>query len=362
MKGLLIEPGADRWPEARTDYEALALAFCREWTAGREEFVLHTSGSTGTPKPIQLSRRQMAASAHLTGQTFGLVRGDRALVCLNIRYIAGIMMLVRGLELGLPMTVIEPSADPLVALGSDEAVFDFAAFVPLQLRTLLERSAETVPWLDTMKAILVGGAAVDPALTDALQRVNAPVYSTYGMTETVSHIAVRRVNGPGASTLFTALNGVTIGLDERSCLNITAAATDFACIQTNDVAELLDSRHFRILGRADSIINTGGVKIQPEQVEEVVGKELARMGTAARFFVYGMPNERLGQQVFLFLEETDLTENESLQVKKAVREALGSYAVPRQIRTLPQFHETPTGKIDRKATVARYLAQPGLPQ
>ncbi|GAB3338936.1 AMP-binding protein [Larkinella ripae] len=339
-------------PEPQTESEARAVEFCREWLSGQSRFVLHTSGSTGTPKPISLSRRQMQASARLTGQTFGLKPGDRALVCLNVRYIAGLMMLVRGLELGLELTVVEPSSNPIHQFNPETDHFAFAAFVPLQMQTMLENPAQALPILNQMKAILVGGASVDRALADRLQRIEAPVFSTYGMTETVSHIAIRRINGPDQTAVFRALEGVEIGVDERSCLYIRAEATDFETVQTNDVVELLDARRFHLLGRADSIINSGGVKLLPEQIEDVILGVLPPDLKATRFFIYGLPDERLGQQVALFLEaESHWAENRLEAVKTAIREKLGPYAVPRHVLYYPVFSETPTGKIDKKAIV-----------
>ncbi|MGV3561415.1 AMP-binding protein [Larkinella arboricola] len=340
-------------PEPQSDYEAKAVRFCRAWLSGQSSFTLHTSGSTGTPKPITLSRSQMAASARLTGQTFGLQAGDRALACLNVDYIAGVMMLVRGLELALELTVVEPASNPLQTFDAHADSFAFAAFVPLQMQTLLDQGGHSLPILNRMKAILVGGAAVDQTLASRLHAIEAPVFSTYGMTETVSHIAVRRINGPDQTELFRALEGVEIGVDNRSCLFIKAAATDYQTVQTNDVVELLDHRYFRLLGRADSIINTGGVKIQPERVEEVVAGVLAQEYIQGRFFVYGVPDERLGQQVVLFLEtENEWPESRMEAVKNAVRQKLGPYAVPKKILALREFRETPTGKIDKKRTAA----------
>jgi O-succinylbenzoic acid--CoA ligase len=359
---MVLDPAhPERWPDAQTDYEADALHFCHAWQRGQQTFILHTSGSTGTPKPIQLTRAQMRASAHLTGQTIGLQQGDKALVCLNIRYVAGVMMLVRGLELGLPMTIMEPSGNPL--MGFDPAIdrFAFTALVPLQLQTILEQDTSKLPLLNGMKAILVGGAATSPALEQALQRIDAPVFATYGMTETVSHIALRRLNGPQASERFTALSGVELGVDERGCLHITSAATNFERIQTNDVVSLADSQHgepatFRLLGRADRIINSGGVKIQPEQVELIIQTTLAKEDAdkpVPRLFVTGLPDERLGQRIALIIEKEPFSDLLWQRVQEAVRESLGPYAVPKTVLVAAHFAETNTGKVDQQATVAQ---------
>lgn len=346
------------WPAPTTQYEADALTFCQNWLSGQTEFTLHTSGSTGTPKPIRLTRLQMQASAYLTGQTLGLQAGDAALVCLNTRYVAGVMMLVRGLELGLPMTLIEPTGNPLLDLDPATTPFAFTALVPLQLQTILANTPEKLPILNAMKAILIGGAATSPALEQALQIITAPVYATYGMTETVSHIALRRLNGPLKSDTFTALDGVALGTDERGCLHITSAATNFERIQTNDVVELLDRTHFRLLGRVDRIINSGGIKVQPERIEQVIQTVLASItdpkSTVPRLFVAGLPDERLGQRVVVVVEGEEPPRSDTwTAIQQAVREHLGPYSVPKEMIIVQQFMETLTGKIDQKATLAR---------
>ena len=352
---LFLSTNPTTWPAPQTPYEAEALAFCRSWLTGQEQFILHTSGSTGTPKPITLSRAQMQASARLTGQTLGLLPGDTALVCLNIRYVAGIMMLVRGLELDLPMTLIEPEANPLTNFTPAANSFAFTALVPLQLQTILSTGTESqLAMLNAMKAILVGGAATSPALEQALQVITAPVYATYGMTETVSHIALRRLNGPDRSEWFTALGGVDLGVDARGCLHITSAATNGERIQTNDVVDLPDPMHFRLLGRADRVINSGGVKIQPEQVEQLIQQVLAQWlaGALPRLFVAGLPDEKLGQRVVVVCEQVSLTDAQWIATQATIREMLGPYAVPKEWLTVPQFAETPTGKVDQRAILA----------
>ncbi|WP_394355491.1 AMP-binding protein [Spirosoma validum] len=366
---MFLDPSTPtNWPTPRTPYEADTLRFCRAWLSGQTEFTLHTSGSTGTPKPIQLTRAQMQASAHLTGQTLGLEPGDWALVCLNIHYVAGVMMLVRGLELGLPMTIIEPAGNPLVNFTPNESRFAFTAFVPLQLQTILETTPDRLPSLNRMKAILIGGAATSPALEQALQIITSPVYATYGMTETVSHIALRRLNGLQKSDLFTALDGVTLGVDERNCLHVTSAATNFERIQTNDVVTLPDPLHFRLLGRADRVINSGGVKIQPELVEQIIQTELLQLvqesnGVVPRLFVTGLPDDRLGQRVVVVVEQraagsghgvkTDVFGGEWQAIQEVIREKLGPYFVPKELIPIDTFVETATGKVDQKATIAR---------
>ncbi|MDQ2773057.1 MAG: AMP-binding protein [Bacteroidota bacterium] len=329
-------------------YEARVLDFVRQWLNGTQEFVLHTSGSTGTPSAITLRRRQLEASARRTADFFDLGPGDRALVCLNCEYIGGLMMLVRGLERNVHLTIVEPHADPFADVAA-EAEFDFAAFVPLQLKAAL--AAGRAPRLDKMKAFLIGGAPADAALTLELQPLKAAAWLTYGMTETCSHVALRRLNGPAASSSFRVLPGIAAAQDERGCLTLRGDVTDDQLIVTNDVVRLLDGHTFEWLGRADFVINSGGVKVPAEKVELVLDVALAEIGASRRCFVAGQPDARLGQAVTAFIEGEALKDAQETRLKSLLAERLGRYEQPRQLRYVPAFAATPNGKLDRAATL-----------
>ena len=329
-------------------YEARVLDFVRQWLSGTQEFTLTTSGSTGPPTPIVLRRRQLEASAARTADFFDLGPGYRALVCLNCEYIGGMMMLVRGLERNLHLTIVEPHADPFAYVAAD-AKFDFSAFVPLQLKTVL--AAGHAPRLDKMKAFLIGGAPADAALQQELQPLQAAAWLTYGMTETCSHVALRRLNGPQATTSFRVLPGIAAGQDERGCLTLRGDVTDDQLIVTNDVVRLLDAHTFEWLGRADFVINSGGVKVPAEKVELVLDVALAEIGVARRCFVAGLPDARLGQAVTAFIEGPALTEELENQLKGLLSARLGRYEQPRQLRYVPEFKTTANGKLDRAATL-----------
>jgi o-succinylbenzoate---CoA ligase len=333
-----------------------ALAFCRAWLSGQAEFTLHTSGSTGAPKPITVQRAQMIASAQATGQAVGLRAGQHALVCLPTQYIAGRMMLVRGLELGLTMTVVEPTSDPLAGLVADHH-FDFTALVPLQLQTILAGSPDKFALLDQMHAILIGGGPVSAALLERVQVIRAPIYHTYGMTETVSHVALRRLNGPDASEDFTPLPGVQLGLDERGCLTIRAPMTRDGVLVTNDLVDLHADGSFRWLGRWDNVINSGGVKVQVEKVEAALEQVLSTVAAGClagrAFFVGPLPDERLGQVVTLVVEGEAWPADLQTALQAALQPHLARYEIPRRYCALPQLQRTPTGKIDRSANLRK---------
>ena len=329
-------------------YEAKVLGFVRQWLSGTQEFVLHTSGSTGTPSAIPLRRRQLEASARRTADFFDLGAGDRALVCLNCEYIGGLMMLVRGLERNMHLTIVEPHADPF-AYVAEGAEFDFSAFVPLQLKTVL--AAGHAPRLNQMKAFLIGGAPADAALQQELQPLKAAAWLTYGMTETCSHVALRRLNGPHAGPTFRVLPGIAAGQDERGCLTLRGDVTDDQLIVTNDVVLLRDAHTFEWLGRADFVINSGGVKVPAEKVELVLDVALAEIGASRRCFVAGQPDARLGQAVTAFIEGPALTAGQELQLKTLLAARLGRYEQPRQFTYVPEFQVTAAGKLNRAATL-----------
>ncbi|QNH63477.1 AMP-binding protein [Hymenobacter sediminicola] len=342
-------------PKDLNGYEARVLDFCRQWLNGTLEFGLRTSGSTGQPQSLTMKRQQLTASARRTGDYFDLGPGDRMLVCLNCEYVGGIMMLVRGFERNMHLTIVEPHADPL-ALLPQGAEFDFASFVPLQLRAVLE--AGHAPRLNRMKGILVGGAAVEKSLEKEIQKLKVPVYLTYGMTETASHIALRRLNGPDVQTTYHVLPGIEVAQDARGCLTVRADVTDNQLITTNDRIQLLDAHTFEWLGRADFVINSGGVKVQAEKVEQVLEVALTELGQGRRAFVAGRPDVRLGEQVTAFLEGTKLTHAQQEHLRTLLSQRLSKYEVPRDFVYVPQFRTTASGKLDRLNTVRSLTAAP----
>lgn len=342
-------------------YNQNVINFCLEWKSKKNDFVVHTSGSTGVPQPINITREQMQQSIWATAKALSLKSNERFLVCLSTAYIAGIMMLVRGMELDAEMVIVAPKRNPLEDFD-ERNWFDFAAFVPMQLQTILEETPEKIAILSQMKAIIIGGAPVSYSLlkkirsTKALQKV--PIYATYGMSETVTHIALKRLNGKGkkeVSENYKTLPNVKIKTDKRGCLIISAPQTLDKEIITNDLVDIKSLDEFEWLGRADFVINTGGVKVFPEKIEDFVEKVFYEMNIKKRFFIASIPNETLGEQIVLILEGVPLNEKFEEELLSHLKIALPTYHAPKIFFYLENFVLTKTDKIDRKKCMALIL-------
>ena len=240
--------------------------FLKEWNNSADTVLVHTSGSTGTPKTLLVEKRRMLASARMTCDFLNLQTGQTALLCMSLEYIGAKMMVVRAIERNLRLIEVEPTGHPLANVTTD---IDFAAMVPLQVYNSLQVPDERQKLMN-IKHLIIGGGAIDKKMQEELRSFPNAVWSTYGMTETLSHIALRRISGPEATDWYTPLAGVKIGLTENNCLTISAPHLTPNTLITNDIAELNSTGGFRILGRADNVINSGGVKIQIEEVERML--------------------------------------------------------------------------------------------
>jgi o-succinylbenzoate---CoA ligase len=328
-----------------------SLDFVNSWLEGKAQFIVETSGSTGTPKRIVITRQMMTASARKTIEALGLQEGDTALACLHSHFIAAKMMLVRCLIGRLNIVITEPSVNPLLTIAGDSPI-DFAALVPYQVHAAINGSASA--HVNRIKKVIIGGAAVDRQLSAALLNVKTQCYATFGMTETISHIALQKINGSDRQDHFTTLRGVTVSTDDRDCLIIDADHLP-ETIVTNDIVELISTTEFRWLGRWDNVINSGGVKVIPEKIEQIVGQWMADNNYPNRYFASSTPHERLGQQVVLVIEG----QLKSLpHLLETMQLTLSKYEVPKQFLCTEKFKETRTGKVDRAATLMVALPCP----
>lgn len=323
--------------------ESTTYDFLSNWFDSSDIIAVNTSGSTGKPKKIKLKKEFMINSAKGTGKFFDLKEGTTALLCLPTAFIAGKMMLVRAMVLGWNLDVIEPDSFPLKGIDKE---YDFSAMVPLQLFHSLDK-------IDTIKKLIIGGGAVSNELQSKIMHLPGKIYATYGMTETITHIAVKPLNkaslqgGAIGQSLhhFTTLPNIKITTDDRNCLVIHAPKVATNDIVTNDIVEIITDHQFKWLGRNDHVINSGGVKLIPEQIEEKLSKIITQ-----RFFVAGLPDETLGEKLVLLVEGSRF-KIQDLRFKITNSQFLEKFEIPKEIYVLDHFEETETKKIQRQKTL-----------
>ena len=299
---------------------------------------IQTSGSTGAPKIFEIEKGRMRHSANRTCDVLDLKAGDSALLCLPVDYISGKMMIVRAIERKLKLVVKTPSAKPLEDLMGE---IDFCAMSPLQVENSLHK-------IHLIKNLIIGGAAVSESLKTKIKlslagdlqlTTDNHIYETYGMSETLSHIALKQIY-PVEEEYFKVLKGVEISLDERNCLQIFAPDLNPALLKTNDLVEITNDNEFKFLGRIDNIINSAGLKIQPEKLENLVKKEV---GNEVAFV--GIEDEILGQKLVLVIEGV---ESSALNQKLGTVEYPTKNHQPKEIIFIAKFPRIPNGKVNRK--------------
>ncbi len=306
--------------------------FLQAWWSPCPSMVLHSSGSTGQAKAMRASKEHMRASAKMSCDYFGLQAGQSVLLALPLNYIAAQMMIVRALVAGLQLDIRPASAQPLLN-DIEPSHYHFATMVPLQAaKTPLET-------LQNIDCILLGGSFIPPEVEDKLQGHKGKVYASYGMTETLSHIALRRINGAEASPSYTALGGITLRQDAENCLCITAPHLGIHSLQSNDIVQMEATGQFIPLGRRDNIINSGGIKLQAEEIEKTL-----HAATTLSLVAVAHPHPELGECVALLWEGP--TEEEGT-LKTAITQKLDKYQQPKYVIHLEALPRHRNGKIAR---------------
>jgi o-succinylbenzoate---CoA ligase len=309
------------------DFEKPVGDFLLDWFDSKDYIEMFTSGSTGEPKTVIVKKQAMVNSAIATGDFFDLHPGNSALQCLPVKYVAGKMMLVRAMILGLDLEFVAPSSHPM---RNNEINYDFVAMVPLQAQNSIQE-------LKKVKKLIIGGAAVNKTLEKQLLKLPTEVYETYGMTETITHIAARKLGEKS----FTVLPDVTVTYDDRNCLVIHAPKISDEVIVTNDIVELVNENQFVFLGRFDNVINSGGIKLIPEQIEKKLVSKIQQ-----RFFIASKPDNELGEKLILVVE------GDKVDFEESIYDDLDKYERPKEILFISRFKETATGKIMRKESLA----------
>ena len=313
--------------------------FLNEWNSDSPKVLVHTSGSTGKPKPMWVEKEKMLNSARVTCDFLGLKPGDTALLCMPLDYIAGKMVVVRAIERHMRLVCVKPSGHPLASVEPTT----FAAMVPLQVYNSLKVPEEKAK-LMRIRHLIIGGGAIDAELASELRDFPNHVWSTYGMTETLSHIALRRLNGEDASEWYTPFDGVEISQDEDDCLVINAPLVHDGVLKTNDRVEMrtddiTGKRQFRVLGRKDNVIDSGGIKIQIEDVERRLKPCLPM-----QFMITKAPDRKFGEIVVLLYEGNNLSPDHLLDLCAKV---LPAYWVPKRFVNVARLPMTGTGKPAR---------------
>lgn len=308
--------------------------FLETWFDENEYVVVQTSGSTGKPKQIKLKKEYMINSAIATGAFFDLKEKTTALLCMPTAYIAGKMMVVRAMVLGWSLDVISPTSNPF---EKNDKSYDFSAVVPMQLY-------KSLPYIYKVKKMIVGGGVVSSTYLQKIQELPTQIYATYGMTETITHIAVKKLNHitKEIEEKYKTLPGVNIETDIRGCLVINAPRISSEKVVTNDMVTIYEANTFEWLGRYDHVINSGGIKLHPEKIEAKLERYISE-----RFFVAGMSDELLGEKLVLVIEGKE--QDVDIQIAKGTLER---YEIPKTTYYIHKFVETPTGKIQRTKTLA----------
>ena len=341
--------------------------FLSEWNNGSDRVLVHTSGSTGKPKPMMVEKKRMLNSARITCDFLGLKPGDSALLCMSLDYIAGKMVVVRSIERHLHLISVSPSGHPLKDIDLKDAngkdvngEISFAAMVPMQVYNTLQVPEERER-LTHVRHLIIGGGAIDASLEKELQALpgNIAIWSTYGMTETLSHIALRRINGAEASEWYQPFDSVKISQTEEGCLVIDAPLVCAETLVTNDIVEIesyiynkVEKLRFRIKGRKDNVICSGGIKIQIEEVEALLKPYLEKP-----FMLAKKKDEKFGEIAVLLTEDEDLKKVEATirrllsgksdDSNKSSESKSHKYWIPREYRYVEHLPLTETGKPKR---------------
>ncbi|MHA6697052.1 AMP-binding protein [Chryseobacterium sp. A301] len=323
----------------KTKFEQKTIAFVEEWFSSSKEVEVQTSGSTGIPKVLKVNKDKMLNSAKMTCDFLDLHRGDTALLCLPLEYISGKMMVVRSLERGLTLTIADPSLRPLENLKKR---IGFCAMTPLQVENSLHA-------ISKVQKLIIGGAGVSESLKKKLHEVLSSekntgeeeltiIYETYGMSETLSHIALKQLY-PVEQDYFTLFDGIEVKLDSRGALLINAPKVSDELIQTNDLVELIAKDKFRFLGRTDNVINSGGAKIRPEELESLVKRQVPR-----EVVFVGVKDDVLGEKLVLVVEGEESSEIRA-QIEHTPFEK--NFHRPKAVLFAQKIPRTSNGKISR---------------
>lgn len=332
-----------------SEVEQQTVEFLKEWYANTPNILQMTSGSTGTPKEITLKKEAMKISAQTTIHELKLNKYSNSFLCISPQYVGGKMMIVRALLNEMHLKVGEVDSTPLQPIDKDYSI-DFFSFVPYQLLQTFKKDLNSIALLNRAQAIILGGAAVSEELHFLIKKhLNVPCYSTYGMTETISHVALKLLNTNNQSNYFRAVRGVSFSINHEDCLLVHAPEiTGKQTLATNDIVELISETQFNWIGRKDFVINSGGVKIQLEKLEFQLA-DLFRMNNLDhKFILFGKPDQEWGEKLCLLIES-----DKPIKYLSKLIQRIDSIYRPKEVHYIHTFEFSGSGKINRKASIQK---------
>ncbi|MGL1889160.1 MAG: AMP-binding protein [Reichenbachiella sp.] len=320
---------------------SMLVDFLLQWDQGSDLFEFKSSGSTGTPKTISIKRSQIEASIKATASHLDLQATDHVLLCLSPEYIASIMMAARALYLDMDLWIINANSNPLNKVKSK---IDFASFVPFQIYKMIGDGS--IALLKKIRNVLIGGAPLEDWAIKILASYPNNIYLTYGMTETVSHVALRQISGTKTQENYEFVSGIEAGKDDRECLWLKGEVTCQEILQTNDMVDINERNGFRWLGRYDNIINSGGIKINPETIDKIISEILLEQN----YFVGSIHDSTLGEKLILLIEGV-IDQSTFKRIQNNITQQLSKHHSPKSYHCLASFLYTASGKIKRNETL-----------
>ena len=319
------------------------------WHNGNTDLEVQSSGSTGTPKILKFSREQVKVAATLSLKAIPIHTGQHALLAMDLKYVGAKMLVLRSLMANAQLTVVPPSANPLLTLTSEK--FHYTAFVPFQISQILSNPISK-DRLNNTDTVLIGGGSLQPREEDLLEGMKVDFIHTYGMSETLSHVAIRRLKD--RSDGYTLLEGYDFRIGEDGCLILT---TPFCKdeIKTRDLAQSISKTTFRLLGRADFMINSGGVKLFPDPIELKIRKAIQEFSGIHDFMLTGIPDAMLGEKLIMLIEGSEGLKGSLNLILEKIGPLLGRYEVPKEIHLCKRLVRNENGKVDRVKSLAEFL-------
>ena len=317
------------------------FSFLENWHNSSKKITVQTSGSTGSPKIVSIEKKAVINSARATNKHFKLNDSAVYLLCLPTKYIAGKMMLIRSIEANGRIVFSNSFSDPIENLNQH---IDFCAMTPFQVSNSLTHSKENFKWI---KTLIIGGGIINLELEQALENIPTECYHTFGMTETISHIAIREINSGNKPDIYSCLEHVSIDVNSNNQLIINSKKLNIKNLTSNDVVEIIDATNFKWKGRIDNVINSGGIKYYPEILEKKLQKEL----NGLNYIIDKIQHSILGEQIILIIEN-----KQNIKIQKLVFKNFESYEIPKKIFELDDFIYTSNNKINRLKTRAKAIS------